>query len=184
MPAIPKKPREGIPDPASELISKAGVFEAIVEAFLEEHADLTEGQIDSARSILTEFQAKGNAFQNSNKEKLAEIALRQRGAMTARDRKKVSEADIERKALLQPFHLLVEEMQVRLDGLLTTAQRERHVQRQATGDKSTAGNSGGKADKERLDPAKSAPSQQAKSSTGNVQPNQGSTPPEEKTPGE
>ena len=125
IPRRPHKPREGMPPPVIEI--EPSVFDTIVAMFLNDYRDLDQGQIDSARSILVEYKAKANDFQNSKKTELAQVAAEQREAMTKRDHKQIAEAERKRKKLLQPFHALVNEMQVRLHGLLTTTQRQRHA---------------------------------------------------------
>ncbi len=137
-PPRPKMPPPGLPDPVVQVI-ELGVFEAIVDRFLKEY-DLDQGQIDTARSILAEFKIKANDFQLAHRDKLKEIAAKQSAAQQSKDLKELAEAEAERKALLDPFHGLVAQMEERLKSLLTSAQIEAHNQRITAGENKAGGN--------------------------------------------
>ena len=128
-PPQPRMPHKGLPEPVVDIHINMTVFDAIVDEFLKEYDTLGQGQIDSARSILKEYKAKANDFLNAKKAELKKTAIKQRTAMSSRNHELLAEAVATRKQLLQPFHALVEQMQTRLNGLLTTAQIQRHAQR-------------------------------------------------------
>lgn len=130
-PQRPKKPSDGLPEPEIEFF-RPTLFETFVEEFIEKYK-LDKSQIETARSILVEFQGKANDFKNSKKSELKQIALAMRVAHEQADRKKLQAAEAERKALLEPVHRLFGEMNDRLMALLTTAQVERHAAASGTG---------------------------------------------------
>ncbi len=148
-PPKPKKPPGGLPGPERRLMT-SGVFDAIVDKFLKDY-DLDQAQIDTIRSILEEFKAKAVTFQTAKKTELEEVDKKKSAAIAKRDHKAIAEAEAEQNKLLEPFHLLVSEMETRLNALLTTAQKELHAQKNQTADAS------GKASGAAKPPAKAQP---------------------------
>lgn len=132
-PPRPPKPGPGLPDPEVEIF-RISIFATFVEEFIKEN-QLNQGQIDSARSILKEYETKANDFKKNKKEELAKVAGAQRAALEARDREKMAAAENERKKLLEPVQALIGEMEGRLKGLLTSAQLERYTTRRAASPK-------------------------------------------------
>jgi hypothetical protein len=132
-PPRPTKPSPGLPDPEVEIF-RISIFATFVEEFIKEN-QLNQGQIDSARSILKEYEGKANDFKKNKKEELAKVAAAQRAALEARDREKMAAADNERKKLLEPVQALIGEMEERLKGLLTSAQLERYASRRVASPK-------------------------------------------------
>lgn len=132
-PPRPPKPGPGLPDPEVEIF-RISIFATFVEEFIKEN-QLNQGQIDSARSILKEYETKANDFKKNKKEELAKVAAAQRTALEARDREKMAAADNDRKKLLEPVQALIGEMEERLKGLLTSAQLERYSTRRAASPK-------------------------------------------------
>jgi len=132
-PPRPPKPGPGLPDPEVEIF-RISIFATFVEEFTKEN-QLNQGQIDSARSILKEYETKANDFKKNKKEELAKVAGAQRAALEARDREKMAAADNDRKKLLEPVQALIGEMEERLKGLLTSAQLERYTTRRAASPK-------------------------------------------------
>ena len=128
-PPRPPKPPRDLPDPPIIVWEPKKVFETLVEAFIEEY-ELDEGQITSARSILEEFQAKADNFRESKKLELEKVATEQQEAHRNRDLDAVKKADAARKKLFEPVYELVAQMDVRLKGLLTTAQIQRHAKKE------------------------------------------------------
>jgi len=124
-PARPKLPPEGLPEPEVEIF-RPSLFETFVEEFIKKY-QLDKGQIDSARSILTEFSAKAEDFKNSKKDELRAIAADLRAAHEQANREKLLEAEAARKKLLEPIYELFGQMNERLMALLTTAQLERYA---------------------------------------------------------
>jgi len=133
-PPRPPKPNPGLPDPEVEIF-RISIFATFVEEFIKEN-QLNQGQIDSARSILKEYEAKANDFKKTKKEELSKVASAQRVALEARDRTKMAAAEADRKKLLEPVQALIGEMEDRLKGLLTSPQLERYTARRAAGTKS------------------------------------------------
>lgn len=126
-PPRPKLPAGGLPEPAVENLGDIDprlLFDSYVEEFIKKY-QLDQGQIDTARSILEEYNAKANDFKNANKQELAKVVADLRAAHEAGDRDKLLAAEAKRKALLDPVYKLFGEMNDRLMGLLTTAQIER-----------------------------------------------------------
>lgn len=134
-PPRPKKPNPGLPDPEVEIF-RISVFATFVEEFIKEN-QLNQGQIDSARSILKEYEGKANDFKKNKKEELSKVAAAQKAALEARDREKMAAAENDRKKLLEPVQALIGEMEDRLKGLLTSAQLERYGARRAATPKPT-----------------------------------------------
>lgn len=133
-PPKPKKPNPGLPDPEVEIF-RISIFATFVEEFIKEN-NLNQGQIDSARSILKEYETKANDFKKAKKDELGKVAAAQKAAIEARDREKMAVAEADRKKLLEPVQALIGEMEDRLKGLLTSAQLERYSARRAAGAKS------------------------------------------------
>lgn len=134
-PARPKKPGPGLsfpkaekklPEPAQASV-ETGVFEAIVEQFIKDY-ELDEGQRDSARSILTEFKTKAAAYLETKKEEIVKADKEKSEALASANRDAIAKASKVRDDLTAPVHNLLEQMDVRLKGLLTTAQVEKHAQ--------------------------------------------------------
>ena len=120
-PRTPPRPIEGLPKPVRITIAATSFFQSFVEEFIKEY-QLDEGQIDSARSILNEYNAKANDFRAANREVLAKIASHLQKANETRDLELSKKAEQERKIVLQPVYKLFEEMVDRLRGLLTSKQ--------------------------------------------------------------
>lgn len=132
-PPRPRKPAAGIPaggtnsnlpEPERRAID-IGIFERFVENFIKEY-ELNPGQVDSARSILAEFKGKADIFRESQKEQFARLEADEKAAMEKGDRAAVAVATEARRKLLEPFYELFSQMEVRLRGLLTSAQLEKH----------------------------------------------------------
>ena len=119
-PPKPKQPPQGLPEPEIEIF-RPTLFETYVEEFIKKY-HLDKAQIESARSILAEYQDKANDFKNSKKDELKKLALQMRTAHEQADRKGLQMAEAQRKELLKPVHELFGEMNERLMALLTTAQ--------------------------------------------------------------
>lgn len=130
-PPRPRKPPAGIPEPEVETF-RVSIFDTFVEEFIKDY-QLDQGQIDSARSILKEFKVKANDFKSAKQEELSKIAVDQKAAMEARDRDKIAATEAARKKVLEPVYALFGEMEIRLKGLLTTAQVERHALQRGPG---------------------------------------------------
>jgi len=124
-PRRPKQPPAGLPEPEVETF-RLTVFDTFVEEFIKDYR-LDQGQIDSARSILSEFKAKANDFKKAKQEELTKIASEQKAAIEAHDREKIAEAETARKKLFEPIYALFGQMEERLQGLLTTTQIELHA---------------------------------------------------------
>lgn len=140
-PPRPRKPAAGLPaggtnsnlpEPERRVID-IGIFERFVENFIKEY-ELNPGQVDSARSILAEFKAKANDFRDSQKEQFARLEGDEKAAMEKGDRAAVAVANEARRKLLEPFYELFSQMEVRLRGLLTSAQLEKHGARKPSGE--------------------------------------------------
>ncbi|MEK6677304.1 MAG: hypothetical protein AABZ47_16840 [Planctomycetota bacterium] len=128
-PPRPKLPSAGLPDPIVENRKiDLNVFDAIAEKFIKDY-EPDETQLGTIRSIRDEYKAKADDFQTKHSQQLAEIATKLADAQTRKDHKERDKADAERKKLLEPFHLLVDQMETRLKSLLTTAQIERFAQK-------------------------------------------------------
>ena len=137
-PPRPPKPDPGLPKPRTEIIDPYRIFSVYVEEFIKKY-DLSEGQIDSARSILEEFRAKAIDFKMHNRQSLLKIENDYTAAQKAGDRKKLSQVEIQRKKLLKPIYELFAQMDRRLTALLTTAQRQRFASADQPTAKQTAG---------------------------------------------
>lgn len=109
-----------------------GILEAFVEEFIKDY-QLDEGQITAARSILAEFQEKANSFKKAKKEEFAQIVAEREKAKAERDTGGIRRATAKHKKLLEPFYAIFGEMEERLQGLLTTAQKEQYAERQKGG---------------------------------------------------
>lgn len=130
-PPKPKQPPPGLPGPERRFLDP-DVFEAIVEKFIKDY-EPDQGQKDAARSLLEETKTKAKDFQNSNKDAIEALDQRQNAARANRNHEELAAVDADRKKLLEPYHMLVHELETRLNGLLTTAQIEKHAQsKQAT----------------------------------------------------
>lgn len=127
-----KPPKNHLPEPKIEdMFNAANIFKTLVEEFIKEY-ELDGGQVTSARSILEEYKAKASDFRDSNKLDFAKVALRHRQAYEARDVASIKEATADHKKLLEPVYQLCGAMDDRLNGLLTTAQIQRHAERSAS----------------------------------------------------
>ncbi|MCH7808347.1 MAG: hypothetical protein IIB60_03900 [Planctomycetes bacterium] len=127
-PPVPPKPRTTSTTVIPTDQIPVGILATFVEEFIKDYR-LDEGQITSARSILTEFKAKAETFKNTNKEAFAKIVKERSKAQTKRDTKAIKEVTARHKRMLQPFYALFAEMEGRLKGLLTTAQKEQYAER-------------------------------------------------------
>lgn len=123
-PARPQKPTVGLPQSEPVMFDPFRIFSAHVEDFILLY-QLSEGQIDAARSILEEFRSKATDFTNSNREKLAKIERDNTVAQKDGDRKKLAQVEKARKTLLVPIIRLFSQLDDRLKALLTTAQLAR-----------------------------------------------------------
>jgi len=128
-PPRPRQPARGLPEPEIEIF-RPTLFETFVEEFIKKY-QLDKAQIETARSILVEFQGKANDFKNFKKDELKAIALEMRTAHEQADRAKLRDAEAKRKKLLVPVHELFAEMNGRLMSLLTTAQIQRFASTEA-----------------------------------------------------
>lgn len=117
-------PKASLPEPVHATVD-IGIFEAIVEQFIKDY-ELDEGQRDSARSILAEFKGKAAAYKESKKEEFAKAAADQKDALAKADREAIARASRAQEELVAPLHSYLEQMDVRLKGLLTTAQIEKY----------------------------------------------------------
>jgi len=117
-PPRPRKPPEGLPEPE---IVEINIFDNFVEVFIRDY-QLDEGQADAARSILNEYKAKAEAFKQSQKAELAQIAAEEKAAREAHDRGRRLKAEKASKELLAPVYALYGEFENRLKGLLRTSQ--------------------------------------------------------------
>lgn len=117
-PPRPKKPPEGLPEPE---VVETSIFDNFVEVFIRDYK-LDEGQTDAARSILIEYKTKAEAFKQSKKAELIQIATEEKAARDAHDRDRRLKAEKASKDLLAPVYALYAEFENRLKGLLTTAQ--------------------------------------------------------------
>ncbi|MBI4717498.1 MAG: hypothetical protein HY763_06820 [Planctomycetes bacterium] len=121
-PTPPKPVMQGLPRGP---ILTDNVFENFVEQFIKDYL-LDEGQIDSARSILKEYKDKVADFRSGNKDELGRLANAIKEATEQRDYKKRTDAEAERKKLLEPVYELFAQMESRLKGLLNSVQLERY----------------------------------------------------------
>lgn len=124
-PQRPRKPTEGLPEAEVDVFEPRRLFDPIVEKFIRDY-ELDQAQNDSARSILAEFNAKGDDFKKNNKDALASISVDLKKAIQERDQNLKRTAEASRKKLLAPVYELLDQMNERLRGLLTTAQIDRH----------------------------------------------------------
>jgi hypothetical protein len=131
-PARPIKPPED--KPIKVIFDPESIFATLVEEFIKDY-ELDEGQITAARSILQEFKAKANDFKDSKKLEFAKIATQQQKAITDRDLDAIKKAAAAHKKLLKPIYELCGQMGDRLEGLLTTAQIQRHAEKDGSAKK-------------------------------------------------
>lgn len=122
-PPQPSMPEVKVPPPAEESFG-INMFDATVEHFIKENG-LSEGQITSARAILTEHKGKANDFRASKRVELAKVDHERETAYAHADLDGVKEAHLARKKLLKPVFELHSQMTDRLDGLLTSIQIQR-----------------------------------------------------------
>lgn len=130
-PARPRKPQSGLPDPEVEIFDPSHIFDTLVADFIREY-ELDEGQKTSARSILEEFKGKALDYRRDQKLAFGSIAAEQQLAYKERDRAGIEKATAKHKKLLAPVYHLYAEMTDRLEALLTTAQIQRHAERNPT----------------------------------------------------
>lgn len=125
----PTKPPPGkLPEPRNVTFDPSNIFETLAEEFIEEYG-LDDGQVTSARSIVEEFKGKASDFLDANKVAIAQIDLRRQQAREARDMDAIKQVNADHKKLLEPVYQLCSAMEDRLEGLLTTAQIQRHKER-------------------------------------------------------
>ncbi len=128
-PPRPPRPPRGI-HPVVESID-ISIFDTYVEEFIKDF-ELDEGQVDSARSILQEFKTKANNIRSAKKHEFEKVAADLTEAINKRSPEGIRKADAGRRKLLAFVHELFKQMDVRLKGLLTTAQKEKHPDRLAS----------------------------------------------------
>jgi len=135
-PPKPPRPAAGIPGAKPDLppdkhkgkvTLNADMFATYVEEFIKDY-ELDPGQVNSARSILKEFQGRAQSYLDANKESLERTDAQQEAAVKKRDHKAIAEADAAHRELLEPVNELFQKMDDRLQGLLTSAQKDRKVQ--------------------------------------------------------
>lgn len=136
-PRPPKQPPPGLPQPQSEFADALAMFDKYVEEFIKDY-ELDAGQIESARSILKEHRDKAQAHLDRNKAELEKIREGMQQAHEAKDRDKRNELETQHQALLEPVNELFTQMDGRLKALLTTAQIQRHEERQKSQEKAPA----------------------------------------------
>ncbi|MGH8673180.1 MAG: hypothetical protein ACREVG_02605, partial [Burkholderiales bacterium] len=73
-PPRPKKPTDGLPEAEVDVFEPKRLFDATVEEFIRKY-ELDQAQIDSARSILAEFNVKAEDFKKANKDALTALAV-------------------------------------------------------------------------------------------------------------
>ena len=131
-PPTPPRPQGSELPPPKEKFIALSILDALVEEFIKEY-ELGEGQITAARSILMEFKGKANDFKNAKKEEFAKIDAARENAREQRDTEGIRRETARHKKLLEPFYVLVKQMDGRLKGLLTSTQIERHREGQESG---------------------------------------------------
>lgn len=144
-PPYPTKPKGGLPSPAIDVMDPYRIFSIYVEEFINKY-DLTEGQIDSARSILVEFRRKANDYKLANRNALEKINIEANVAQNENNRKKLVLVESKRKQLLKPIYELFSQLDQRLMALLTTAQRQRYAQAEQPVTKETTADQSEEAD--------------------------------------
>lgn len=107
------------------------ILETIVEEFIHQYK-LDKGQVTAARSILEEFKGKANDYQASKKRELTAVTKARAEALRDRNLADIKRVEKDHKKLLVPIYALCDQMERRLEGLLTTAQKQRHGDRQAS----------------------------------------------------
>jgi hypothetical protein len=136
-PRRPSKPPAGLPDAKPELPKDehkgrvtltADMFETYVEEFIKDN-ELDAGQVTSARSILKEFQDRAQAHIDANREALEKANAAMEAARNKRDHKALAEAEAQQREILEPLNELFKKMDERLQGLLTSTQRERNEEK-------------------------------------------------------
>ncbi len=105
------------------------VFEKFVEEFIKDY-NLDEGQIDSARSILTEYKGKAALFYKKSAAQLTSLENQERQAQRPFDRKAVAKIRQQRKQLWQPIYDLFAQMEARLKALLNRTQLAQYNEKQ------------------------------------------------------
>ena len=125
-PPTPEKPPDGIPKLPKPEVSEItlGLFETRVEEFIREY-QLDNTQIESARSIMREYQEKARQHQKRHEQDFAQLAADREKAFKAKDRKAIAAADERERELRKPIQESFGQMEERLMALLTQAQRER-----------------------------------------------------------
>ena len=139
-PGIPKG-KPDLPDQVGRVTTDADMFATYVEEFIKDYK-LDPSQINSARSILKEFQNRATSYLETNKDALSRANAAQEAAVKKRDHKAIQEAEAARRELLEPVNGLFVKMDERLQALLTSAQKEESAEKK----KSTP--------KEKTEPAK------------------------------
>ncbi|MFQ5461480.1 MAG: hypothetical protein ACE5E5_02515 [Phycisphaerae bacterium] len=130
-PPHPSRPRIQVTKTGSIISTPdPGILATITEEFIREY-HLDDAQVTAARSILVEFKGKAESFRTSNAQAFARIAADMNKAERARDTKARKAAATAHKELLRPFYRIIEEMQDRLRGLLTSGQIELYTAKHA-----------------------------------------------------
>lgn len=123
----PKRPlKPDVVQPQHRMFDPNPMLATLVEEFIKAHK-LDDGQITAARSILEEFKGKANDVTVSKKRELAAALAARNDALQRRDRPGLKKAVADHKKLLKPIYQLCDQMTERLEGLLTTAQRQRQA---------------------------------------------------------
>lgn len=123
-PPAPKRPSPGLPIPESTQL-KADQFAAYVEQFITDY-QLTNEQIESARSFMKEHQARAQKHERDNTAKEAELKKQREQAMQRGNSTARVEAEVALRKLGEPIEEEFDNMKQRLDGLPTAAQRARY----------------------------------------------------------
>lgn len=126
-PPRPAKPAGRLPTSTVDVVDPYRIFSIYVEEFITKY-DLTEGQIDSVRSILVEFRRKANDFTLNNRVALEQINIDSSVAKKEGNHKKLVLAESKRKQLLKPIYSLFSQLVQRSEALLTTSQRQQFEQ--------------------------------------------------------
>lgn len=123
-PPRPMKPPTGLPKSEPVMFDPFRIFSVYVEDFTNDY-ELSQGQIDAARSILKEFKTKAMDFKLSNRDELQQIEKDYAVAQKEGDREKLSLVEVKRKAILKPIYRVFSQMVSRLEALLTSEQLQR-----------------------------------------------------------
>jgi len=122
-PPRPVKPTSQSPEAVAEVIN-ASLFDTVVDAFIKKY-QLDPGQIEAARSILKEFKNYANKYFANKKRDFGRARRARAEAVRMGDWQAVRKVDNNLNKLLEPIHALVDQMNVRLNNLLTKEQIER-----------------------------------------------------------